>query len=276
VLDNLLCAHVLAARAHRRAPTVSGGGMSTRGCSRSMTSTRICLDLLAAPTRGRDGRPRTTWIALPPAGVSRPHSRGRLAPVRPPRLAAVPGVGTLALRATGGRASGGSGGPRGGSSASSAESGAARRLTISWPSSIPARSLRATRPPPSRRRRGAGISPTRSPSVAIPREGRRWRAGCTTGRPSGSRSEPARGHRRRPRGARAGEARRRAHRVLLLPLAGRRVRLRQLRAAHRPLRHGPRPWAPRHPLARDRQRRRRRRRRLRQAHRVRPGAGRAG
>jgi len=274
VLDNLLCAHVLAARGHRRAPTVSGGGHE-HGCSRVYD-----FDGSASTSwPHRASRSRTAdldeWIALRrrefAAALARPSRSG--APRRVSPL--VPGVGTLALRAHRGGRSGGSGGPhRGGSSASSPSRAPRRPSKFRGPSSIPARSLRATRPPPSASPRGAGISPTRSHGGHPRERGGGGGPGAQRGGRRGAAPEPARGIAADLEGLGRARARRRAHRVLLLPLAGRRVRLRQLRAAHRPLRHGPRPWDPRHPLARDRQRRRRRRSAPTPSSSSPPGAGR--
>jgi len=138
-------------------------GMST-GCSRVYDFDRICLDLLAAPSL--EVATATSTSGSPCAGgSSRPHfAAAVLAPVRP--AASRRCTWRRHSRPTGppgGGRSGGSGGPHRGGSSASSPSRAPRRPSISWPSSIPARSLRATPAAALASPRGAGISPTRSP-----------------------------------------------------------------------------------------------------------------
>lgn len=90
VLDNLLCAHVLAARAIGELQPSAAVGMST-GCSRVYDFDRICLDLLAAPSLEVATADLDEWIALRrrefAAALARPSRSGAPRRVSPLYLA---------------------------------------------------------------------------------------------------------------------------------------------------------------------------------------------
>jgi len=236
-----------------------------------MTSTGSASTSWPHRASSRDGRPRRVDRPAP-AGV-----RGRTRAAvslrcAPPRLAAVPGVGTLAYGPTGAGAAA--------APAALTAAAPARPRRVGRRAALQFRGRRASRRARCGRPAAAlgvaawcGDLADTFPTVAIRVSGAAVAAGCTTGRPSGA--APSR--REAIAADLEGSGGRGAPACPSSPTPTARWSTSTASAATSCAPASTAwtaPVAPRHPLARDRQRRRRRRRRLRQAHRVRPGAGR--